>query len=79
MDIPIKYRQAILGEYSSRQNKIWLATTWKRFKPWYIEWKWAGEPYRSRMLFQFDLNGPWVEAKSFDEDILPKYKFGKEK
>jgi hypothetical protein len=31
------------------------------------------------MLFQFGPDEPWVEAKSFDEDVMPTFKFGKDK
>jgi hypothetical protein len=72
-------KKALLSESTSRQNKLWLITGWIHFRKWYIEWKWAGEPYNSRMLFMFEPNGIWIEAKSFDEDMLPKYKYGKEK
>jgi len=77
--VPEKLRQVILGKYTSRQNKLWIVTGWKHFKQWHIEWKWAGDYMRSRMLFQFELNGPWIQALSFEEDILPKLKYGKEK
>jgi hypothetical protein len=77
--IPDHLRKSILSEFSSRQNKLWMVTAWQHFRPFYIEWKWAGEAFKSRMLFQFQPNGPWVEAKSFEEDVLPRYKFGKEK
>ena len=72
-------KQVLLGKHTSRQNKLYLITGWIYFKKWYIEWKWAGEPYNSRMLFKFNPNEEWVMAKSFDEEVLPKYKFGKEK
>jgi len=77
--IPNHLKQSLLSELSSRQNKIWMVTAWQHFRPFYIEWKWAGEQFKSRMLFQFIVDGPWIEAKSFEEDVLPKYKFGKEK
>ncbi len=76
--MPIAKRQALLSKYTSRQNKLWLVTAWKYFCPWYVEWKWAGDPFRSRMLFQFSPDGKWVEAQSFEEDLMSTYKFGKE-
>lgn len=72
------HRKALLGKYTSRQNKLWLAVGWKHFKQWYIEWKWEAEPFNSRLLFQFSPDGPWVKAESFEEDLLPTYKFDKE-
>jgi hypothetical protein len=80
MKIPIlnSARKALLSEYSSKQNKLHLITGWTYFKNWYIEWKWAGDPYKSRMLFKFSPDDKWIEAKSFEEDLLPTYKFEKE-
>jgi len=76
--MPDSARKTILGKYSSRQNKLWLVTGWQYFKPWYIDWKWAGEPFKSRMLFKFAPDGEWIRAESFDEDMLPTYKYSKE-
>jgi hypothetical protein len=78
IQIPISSRKTLLGKYTSRQNKLHLITGWKHFHHWYVEWKWAGDPYKSRMLFSFSPEDKWVEAKSFDEDILPTYNYGKE-
>lgn len=75
--IPEEHRKALLGKYSSKQNKLWMVTAWKYFKPWYVDYKWAGEPIRSRMLFKFSPDGPWVQAESFEEDMLPTFKFDK--
>jgi hypothetical protein len=77
--IPDSARKALLSKDSSRQNKLWLITGWQYFKPWYIDWKWAGAPYNSRILFRFEPDGEWIKAESFDEDVLPLYKFSKEK
>jgi hypothetical protein len=30
------------------------------------------------MLFQFEPDGEWIQADSFEEDVLTKYKFSKE-
>jgi len=77
--IPDHLRKALLSDYVSRPNKIWIAISWQHFRDFYLEWKWAGDPWRSRLLFQFSLNGPWVEAKSYEEDRAILLKSGKEK
>ena len=77
--IPDSCRSALLSDYTSRPNKLWLVISWQHFRDFYVEWKWQGEPYRSRMMFQFSVDGPWVVARSFEEDRLPTYKFGEEK
>lgn len=76
--IPDSARRALLSKYSSRRNKMHLVIGWKYFHNWYIDLKWEGEEFESRMLFRFSPDGPWVQAKSFDEDMLPTFKFGKE-
>lgn len=78
-ETPIPNRQILLGKYTSQQNKVWLATGWSHFRNWYIDWKWVGRPFRSRMLFRFSSGDVWVRAESFEEDLLPTYKFAKEK
>jgi hypothetical protein len=77
--IPIANRKILLGKYTSRQNKLHLIVGWKHFRNWYIDLKFAGEPYKSRMLFRFGQDEPWVQAESFEEDLLPTYKFSKDK
>lgn len=77
--IPANLKEAILSDYTSRHNKLWLVTSWQFSRDFYIEYKWAGKEFQSRMSFQFEENGPWIEAKSYEEDIAPKLKFGKEK
>jgi hypothetical protein len=67
-------RSRLLSSQTSRQNKLWIAATLKaQGKALY--WRWAGEPRRSRLQFLFDANGSWYTAKSFDEDVLPLYKW----
>jgi hypothetical protein len=72
-------RHALMSEETSRQNKLWLATSWAHFKGWFIEWKWQGVPMRSRLMFRFGPNEDFVAAKSFEEDVLIKYKFNDER
>lgn len=71
-------RRVILSKETSRQNKIWLVTCWRYFDGAVIEWKWRGEYMRSRMCFQFGPDEAFIEAKSYDEDVVPNLKFGKE-
>ena len=75
MSLTRSARQSLLGTDTSRQNKLWLALCWVNDHDWYIKTKWEGEPMRSRLMFQFEPSGPFVRAKSFDEDIVPTFKF----
>ena len=77
--ITTEAKAALLGKYTSLLNKMHLVIGWTYFKKWYIEWRWMGEPYNSRMQFRFGPEEEWVIAKSFEEDMLPKFKYGKEK
>lgn len=74
--IPDSARKALLDKYSSRCNKLHLMIGWKHFRNYYIEFKWAGRPFNSRMLFQFEPDGPWIQSQSFEEDLLTTYNFG---
>lgn len=76
--IPPGARRALLSKETSRQNKIWLAQTWKQIDGCFIEWKWRGEFMRSRLCFRFGPEEVFVDAKSYDEDVVPTLKFGKE-
>ena len=78
VQIPKGAREALLSKYSSRRNKMHLFIGWTHFRNYYIDLKWEGEEFESRMLFRFSPDGPWVQAKSFDEDMLPTFKFCKE-
>lgn len=62
---------------TSRQNKLWLVAAWA--ERWFIEWKWQGVPMRSRLAFRFSDESGFTEAQSFDEDIVPTFKFGIER
>lgn len=74
--IPQLHRHALMSSDTSRQNKLWLATAWKRAYPWFIEWRWAGAYMRSRLCFRFAPDEAFESAKSFDEDIVPTFQFG---
>jgi hypothetical protein len=71
-------RQALLSKWTSRQNKLWLATTYKYFDGWFVEWKWQGEHMHSRLCFRFGPDEPFVVAKSYEEDVVPTFKFNRE-
>ena len=73
--IPSHYRTALLSRYNSRQNKIWLATGGSHFHGLHIEYHWTGAPYRSRLQFQFEPDGEWVRAESYEDDIAPTLAF----
>jgi len=77
--IPVANRSVLLGKHTSRLNKFHLVIGWTHFNGWYIDWKWAGAQFNSRMLFRFAPDEAWVEAKSYEEDLQSTYKFGKEK
>lgn len=74
----------LINETISRQNKLWIAIAWAQLRGWFVEWKWAGDPpslngvMHSRLCFRFEPDGPWTEAKSYDEDIRPTLKFSKD-
>lgn len=72
-------RRALLSSQTSRQNKLWLATAWHHFDQVFLEWKWRGDYMRSRLCFRFAPGEEFVDAKSYDEDVVPTLKFGKEK
>lgn len=76
--IPKAHIQALMSSDTSRLNKIHLAIGWAHFNDWFIDWKWAGTPMQSRLMFRFAPEDNFVAAKSFDEDIVPTLKFGKE-
>jgi hypothetical protein len=73
--IPKTHIKSLISTDTSRQNKLWLVESWKHFHNWFIEWKWQGEPYNSRLMFRFSETEDFIVAKSFDEDILPTYEF----
>ncbi len=69
-------RRALLSEYSSRRNKIWMAIGWKHCGM-YLDWRYQGAEDDSRMEFQFEPDGPWVQAKSYEDDIKPNLIFNR--
>ena len=75
--IPTHYRAALLSRYTSRRNKIHLAIGWAHFHGLRIEYRWSGAPYRSRLQFQFEQDGAWFTAESYEDDIAPTLKLEK--
>lgn len=81
---PLDIRRMLINETISRQNKLWIATAWKQTRGWYVEHRWAGEEptangiMHSRLQFQFEPDGEWHTAKSYEEDVKPKLKWAKE-
>lgn len=71
-------RRALLSKETSRQNKLWLAASYRR-EGVFVEWQWRAEYMNSRLCFRFASDEAFVEAKSYDEDVVPTLKFGKEK
>ena len=67
--------RVLLGDGTSRCNKMHLAAGWG------FEWRWEDEGpeksglMRSRMLFLVD--GEWRRAKSWDEDVRPSLRDSK--
>lgn len=58
----------------SRRNKLWLIGGYLA-DGLFVEWKWQGRPYRSRMMLRFGPDEEFVAAPSYDEDVLPKLEF----
>ena len=54
-------RVALLGEHTSRINKLWCAIGWG------VEWKLMPD---QRLAFLFD--GKWSVSKSYEQDYAPK-------
>lgn len=71
-------KRTLLHETTSRLNKIHCAISWAHFYGWFIEWKWQGAPFRSRICFRFGPEESFVPARSYDDDVRPLLKYGKE-
>jgi hypothetical protein len=74
--IPLHIRKILLGDGTSRVNKLHIAIGWQqgRKEPYYLEWKFKGDFLASRLEFKFEPEGKFVEAKSFEEDVHFKMK-----
>ena len=70
-------KRYLLSSETSRRNKMHLLAD-SIARGDIVEWKWAGVSYNSRLMIRID-GGEWLVCKSFDEDILTKYRGGKEK
>ena len=71
--LPEKFQKVLLGDDTSKPNKLWLAIGWSR--DYYIEWRWQSIEQYSRLQFKFSQEDQWLTAKSHEEDVLPKLKF----
>jgi hypothetical protein len=41
-----------------------------------VTMRWEGQPYESRIMFDFMDGAGFIRAKSFDEDVLSKFSAG---
>ena len=75
--IPRHMRQALVHDTISHINKLHIAIGRKSIGE-YVEYKFDGDNIRSRMLFQFEPDGSWHKAKSFELDVWPNLKWAKD-
>ena len=54
--------QSLVGDGTSKINKIWLAVTWQA-DGYEFEWKWAR--FRDQVMFNF--GSGWVSSKCYDD------------
>ena len=72
--LPDNLKQIILSSDNSKPNKLWMAIGWEH-QGYYIDWRWKGIERFSRLQFKFSEDGPWLTAKSHEEDVLSKMKY----
>lgn len=60
----------LLDRRTSRPNKLALAAD-HIGRGFFLEWRWQGEPMRSRLTFRFSPMDRFFEAKSYEEDVAP--------
>ncbi len=72
--LPKEFQRCLMSSDTSRHNKLWLLTGW-RARGFDFEWKWQGEPGRSRMMFSFEPGQLCKAARSYEEDVLPTLKW----
>ncbi len=60
----------LLKHETSRANKLALAAD-HRSRGHFLEWRWKGEPMRSRLTFRFSPTDRFFEARSYEEDVAP--------
>ena len=68
MMLPLDSQRVLLGRETSRANKLALVAEYRRVG-YRIQWKWCGEPRRSRLSFCFLVF--WTESKSYEDDVAP--------
>ncbi len=67
--LPKEFRHSLMSSDTSRPNKMHLFFGWTQLDGYWIEYKWKGEPLKSRIMFRFSPEEEFIEAKSFEEDI----------
>ena len=63
--LPESWRKILLGDNTSKQNKLWIAVTKKDIGCYWLEWKWPA--LKENISFQFEPDGAWYLSKSFDD------------
>lgn len=63
-------QDALMSKHSSRRNKLWLVGSYLA-EGRFVEWRWAGEPYKSRLCFRFTPDGTFRPSKSYEDDVYP--------
>ena len=68
--LPKEFQRCLLSDGNSRHNKLWLLTGWGA-QGYDFNWRWQGEPGKSRMMFSFEPGAEFKAARSYEEDVLP--------
>ena len=69
MQIPDMWRKALLGDGTSKCNKLWLAIELQRRGYW-LEWDWNPSTVKGLtdpVRFRFSPDDKWIDSKSYDE------------
>jgi hypothetical protein len=62
MKLEINKIQSLMGDGTSKINKIWLAVTWQA-NGYEFEWKW--DRFRDPVKFKF--TDAWLSSKCYDD------------
>jgi len=63
--LPEECRKVLLGEGTSKPNKVWIVTTKQQINGYYVEWKWP--TYKDQVYFKFEPDGNWIASKCFED------------
>lgn len=74
--VPEHMRHAILHDTISQPNKAHLIAG-LRDRGYFAGYRFAGDPWRSRMSVQLEPYGPWREVKSYEFDVRTQLKLPK--